>query len=167
MDWYQGLRDAAQGELVPGGFAAGDFGSDGLHNLFVAVSERATIYNTATQQYEIDPNETDAHVVDREGKDSSNIMWSDGFDDHHNGMEADRNNDLILGSLDDANPGQFADEADTLKGGLGNDVIIDDGGNDQLYGGDGNDLIIAGEGLDTLDGGDGDDALLGGMAMTF
>ena len=51
--------------------------------------------------------------------------------------------------------GQTGD--DSLYGGQGNDSLVGDGGQDHLYGGDGNDLLIGGAGKDTLEGGDGDD----------
>ncbi len=54
------------------------------------------------------------------------------------------------------------DDADTVLGGLGNDVIdtgIDD---DVIDGGDGNDDITGGQGSDSIDGGAGDDTINAG-----
>lgn len=51
---------------------------------------------------------------------------------------------------------------DTLNGRGGNDQIFGDAGNDVLSGGAGNDMLYGGDGGDTLDGGTGADALYGG-----
>lgn len=47
--------------------------------------------------------------------------------------------------------------ADTLIGGLGNDVLAGQDGNDHLEGGDGRDLLFGGAGADSFKGGDGKD----------
>jgi Ca2+-binding RTX toxin-like protein len=49
----------------------------------------------------------------------------------------------------------------TLNGGNGNDVLIEDA-QGTLNGGAGNDLLAGGQGNDSLDGGDGNDILVGG-----
>jgi hypothetical protein len=49
----------------------------------------------------------------------------------------------------------------TVDGGLGNDWIRGDAGNDTFLGGPGNDRLEGSRGNDTLDGGDGDDELSG------
>ena len=62
-------------------------------------------------------------------------------------------------------------EANTLRGGTGNDILNGgagadrlDGGaeQDELYGGDGDDILYGQAGVDDLDGGAGNDALYGG-----
>jgi Ca2+-binding RTX toxin-like protein len=153
MEWWQGLRDGMQEELAAGGIDAEAFASTTLHNIFVATNAGAG------------GEETAPHLVDRASEDSNNaiILWNDSNDGKTKGGDiAIRNNDLIVGSLDDASPGRLGGGDDTLKGGLGNDVILDDGGADELFGGEGDDLLIAGAGNDKLDGGEGDDWLLGG-----
>ncbi|WP_069308522.1 calcium-binding protein, partial [Methylobrevis pamukkalensis] len=65
-----------------------------------------------------------------------------------------------------------ADDSDTtLAGGIGDDIVTGQGGNDTLQGGDGNDILRGnagndemggGEGNDTLNGGRGDDEMSGG-----
>lgn len=52
--------------------------------------------------------------------------------------------------------------ADTVDGGIGDDSISGDGGNDSLIGGSGNDTIWGGTGNDTIDAGAGDDSVFGG-----
>lgn len=52
--------------------------------------------------------------------------------------------------------------ADVLDGGEGIDRLFGDAGNDMLNGGDGNDLLYGGINLDTLRGGNGNDTLYGG-----
>ncbi|MCL1104527.1 hypothetical protein L2749_04545 [Shewanella algicola] len=83
-------------------------------------------------------------------------------------------NDLYQNSLKTSNADDVItafDWADTIKGGLGNDIIYGQGGDDKLYGdegddilkgGMGNDLLVGGEGNDTLEGGNGSDRLEGG-----
>jgi Ca2+-binding RTX toxin-like protein/methionine-rich copper-binding protein CopC len=55
------------------------------------------------------------------------------------------------------------DGADTILGGAGNDRITDSHGDDVLKGGPGNDAIDAGPGLDIIMSGDGDDFSNGGL----
>jgi Ca2+-binding RTX toxin-like protein len=50
----------------------------------------------------------------------------------------------------------------TMRGGLGNDVLIGGSGPDKLIGGAGNDRLIGGRGDDLLAGGPGKDVLYGG-----
>jgi hypothetical protein len=60
-------------------------------------------------------------------------------------------------------PSRTGDDADTITGDDGNDVIdagIDD---DLVDGGRGNDTILGSEGDDTIDGGNGDDLIYGGL----
>ena len=47
--------------------------------------------------------------------------------------------------------------ANTLTGGIGNDILRGNGGNDLLSGSDGNDVLDGGEGVDQMHGGAGDD----------
>ncbi|MAN61015.1 MAG: hypothetical protein CMI60_03610, partial [Parvibaculum sp.] len=49
-----------------------------------------------------------------------------------------------------------------LKGGEGDDILVDDDTKGELKGGDGNDTLYGRGGNDKVDGGDGDDALYGG-----
>ena len=49
-----------------------------------------------------------------------------------------------------------------MFGGLGNDVLQGNGGNDRLFGEQGNDQLLGGSGNDALYGAEGDDQLLGG-----
>ncbi|MBU0860231.1 MAG: type I secretion C-terminal target domain-containing protein, partial [Alphaproteobacteria bacterium] len=53
------------------------------------------------------------------------------------------------------------DDAHTLRGAAGADVLDGRGGSDSLYGYDGNDILSGGNGSDTLYGGDGNDILKG------
>lgn len=62
--------------------------------------------------------------------------------------------------------------AATLRGGLGNNIVVGDGasqniflgeGDDQLYGGAGDDILGSAGGADLLDGGSGQDRLAGGI----
>jgi Ca2+-binding RTX toxin-like protein len=53
-------------------------------------------------------------------------------------------------------------KANTLNGGLGDDVLIGNAGIDKLIGGDGTDTLLGGAGIDVLIGGKGDDYLDGG-----
>ena len=53
-------------------------------------------------------------------------------------------------------------DADTLNGGLGDDVIYGRSGNDAIIGHAGDDEIRGGNGLDSINAGDGDDRVLGG-----
>ncbi len=55
------------------------------------------------------------------------------------------------------------DDADTIDGGIGNDIIDAGIDNDSVTAGDGHDTVIGGEGVDLIDGGDGDDVLYGGL----
>lgn len=55
--------------------------------------------------------------------------------------------------------GVVFDFDDTIDGGLGNDVILGNGGDDLLRGGDGDDLVNAGRGIDIVYGGEGKDIL--------
>ncbi|HJZ31070.1 MAG TPA: calcium-binding protein, partial [Hyphomicrobiaceae bacterium] len=52
--------------------------------------------------------------------------------------------------------------ANTITGGIGNDVLSGLAGNDSLNGGDGNDALSGGADNDTLTGGTGNDSLTGG-----
>ena len=52
--------------------------------------------------------------------------------------------------------------ADTIRGSMGHDLIASLGGHDSVTGGDGNDTLLGGEGNDRLYGGTGDDILNGG-----
>lgn len=52
-------------------------------------------------------------------------------------------------------------EADTLSGGLGDDIIYGEQGNDSIDGGDGNDSLYGGDGADSMTGGAGTDTMLG------
>ncbi len=61
-------------------------------------------------------------------------------------------NDIIHGDLGN----------DWIYGGNGNDTIYGDEGNDYLYGNAGNDVLNGGEGSDHINGGDGDDTIRGG-----
>lgn len=61
---------------------------------------------------------------------------------------------LVNGALDEY--------ANTLRGGVGNDLIYGYGEADVLKGGDGEDTLFGGKGADTLNGGRGDDTLDGG-----
>src|SRR5262249_31756976 len=56
-------------------------------------------------------------------------------------------------------------QANTLKGGKGNDALVGGDNNDFLDGGAGQDLLIGGNGNDTLLGGDGEDILIGGRTI--
>jgi Ca2+-binding RTX toxin-like protein len=50
---------------------------------------------------------------------------------------------------------------DRLEGGAGDDLLLGRAGGDLLYGGAGNDVLLAGADSDTLYGGTGDDLLAG------
>ncbi|UIJ81773.1 calcium-binding protein [Rhizobium leguminosarum] len=52
--------------------------------------------------------------------------------------------------------------ADTLNGGIADDILIARNGNDGVSGGEGSDIIFAGDGDDILSGGSGKDYLAGG-----
>lgn len=52
--------------------------------------------------------------------------------------------------------------ADTILGGLGDDMILGEAGNDALYGEEGNDTLYGDEGNDTIVGGEGFSMLFGG-----
>ncbi|MBE4200856.1 tandem-95 repeat protein [Vibrio parahaemolyticus] len=52
---------------------------------------------------------------------------------------------------------RYYDQADTIYGGVGNDILFGQGGNDKLFGGADNDILIGGLGSDILTGGDGED----------
>ncbi|MGU9858950.1 beta strand repeat-containing protein [Pseudomonas sp. LF245] len=52
------------------------------------------------------------------------------------------------------------DGADTLLGGVGNDILFGQGGNDTLNGGAGNDILVGGKGNDILTGGAGADTFV-------
>jgi Ca2+-binding RTX toxin-like protein len=56
---------------------------------------------------------------------------------------------------------------DTLSGLGGNDVLFGGKGNDVLLGGAGRDLLVGGSGADRLDGGDSDDILIGGLLSYY
>jgi Ca2+-binding RTX toxin-like protein len=56
---------------------------------------------------------------------------------------------------------------DTLSGLGGNDVLLGGKGNDVLLGGAGRDLLVGGSGADRLDGGDSDDILIGGLLSYY
>ncbi len=51
---------------------------------------------------------------------------------------------------------------DLIQGGIGSDLIEGEGDNDRLFGDAGNDTILGGTGIDTVDGGGGADNLNGG-----
>jgi Ca2+-binding RTX toxin-like protein len=51
---------------------------------------------------------------------------------------------------------------DTIKAGLGNDIMVGGDGNDQITGNDGRDIIIGGTGADALTSNNGDDILIAG-----
>ena len=67
------------------------------------------------------------------------------------------NNDLLIGT---------ENQADVIDGFGGNDILIGGSGDDKLSGGDGNDVLEGGEGNDNLIGDNGDDVLEGGMGNT-
>ncbi len=67
---------------------------------------------------------------------------------------------IIGGTSDDTFRG--TDDANSLWGNAGNDVLEGRGGNDSLFGGLGNDTLSGSDGDDALDGGAGDDVLDGG-----
>ena len=50
------------------------------------------------------------------------------------------------------------DDANSLSGGSGNDILIGNGGNDNISAGSGNDTILAGTGDDYINGGSGNDS---------
>ncbi len=52
---------------------------------------------------------------------------------------------------------RYYDQADTIYGGAGNEILFGQGGNDKLFGGADNDILIGGLGSDILTGGDGED----------
>ncbi|ENN2392928.1 tandem-95 repeat protein [Vibrio alginolyticus] len=52
---------------------------------------------------------------------------------------------------------RYYDQADTISGGSGNDILFGQGGDDKLFGGADNDILIGGFGNDILTGGDGED----------
>lgn len=58
------------------------------------------------------------------------------------------------------------DDANTLTGGTGNDVLMGRDGNDVLNGGDGDDFLMGGEGGDVLTGGNGYDTASYGQSAT-
>ncbi|MCA0962340.1 calcium-binding protein [Salipiger bermudensis] len=78
----------------------------------------------------------------------------------------------IVGTLGDGDDSaMLTDNADTVAGGAGNDLIEAGGGDDWVRGNDGNDTLLGGEGddflagnagADEIDGEDGDDVLRGG-----
>ena len=78
--------------------------------------------------------------------------------------------DSLIGGLgDDVIYGQGGNDtisgdagADTLDGGTGNDIITAGIGNDSILGGDGDDVIDAGADDDVVWGGDGNDVIFGG-----
>src|SRR5262249_6652259 len=57
--------------------------------------------------------------------------------------------------------GSVADEALTVVGGTGNDMILGGDGNDTLSGGDGNDTVLGADGNDLIFGNDGNDSVNG------
>ena len=75
--------------------------------------------------------------------------------DHIYGGEGD---DLIFG---DKGVETTDDKGDFVEGGLGNDIIDGNGGNDTLNGGIDNDIIYGGSGDDFIDGSAGNDSLYG------
>jgi Ca2+-binding RTX toxin-like protein len=89
-----------------------------------------------------------------------------GIENHANPSAAD--NRPVLPPGKDSGAGTPSEAADTLLGGLGNDVINALGGSDSVSGLGGNDTLDGGDGADTLSGGDGADLLTGGPgADTF
>ncbi|NAW80729.1 tandem-95 repeat protein, partial [Vibrio sp. V43_P6S15P86] len=52
---------------------------------------------------------------------------------------------------------RYYDQADTISGGSGDDILFGQGGDDKLFGGADNDILIGGFGNDILTGGDGED----------
>ncbi|MCR9493853.1 tandem-95 repeat protein [Vibrio alginolyticus] len=52
---------------------------------------------------------------------------------------------------------RYYDQADTISGGSGDDILFGQGGDDKLFGGADNDILIGGLGNDILTGGEGSD----------
>ncbi|NHQ72996.1 calcium-binding protein [Roseovarius gahaiensis] len=68
-------------------------------------------------------------------------------------------------ALDDDNIEQGNDNADTLSGDSGNELLIGWNGGDALSGNDGHDWLLGLNGDDHLSGGDGADVLIGGAGQ--
>jgi Ca2+-binding RTX toxin-like protein len=80
--------------------------------------------------------------------------------------DPENDRDLVFGG-DGNDTITTGDDADTIFGDAGADVI--DGGfdSDEIYGGDGNDTIVGGEGADTIFGDAGDDLIFAGLDPVF
>ena len=80
--------------------------------------------------------------------------------------DPENDRDLVFGG-DGNDTITTGDDADTIFGEAGTDVI--DGGidNDEIYGGDGDDTIVGGEGADTIFGDAGDDLIFAGLDPIF
>ncbi|WP_370230371.1 calcium-binding protein [Salipiger bermudensis] len=95
-----------------------------------------------------------------------------GGDDDSDAPEMDPE-EPIIGTLGDGDDSAvLTDNADSVEGGAGNDLIDALGGpdwvrgndgNDTLLGGDGNDFLAGNAGADEIDGQDGNDLLRGGV----
>jgi Ca2+-binding RTX toxin-like protein len=149
--WQQDVWSVIADQLDGAGITASDFYGNELASVFVAANSAPQVrVNGALAD---DVNEVPKFTVDRTNPTSE--LWN-------GGESGDATlNDMIFGRIEDST-GALSDEDDTLKGGNGNDIIIDGGGDDDISGGAGNDLLIGGAHNDTLNGDDGNDAIFGG-----
>ncbi len=150
QQWYADKRLEVDPVMRAAGLSGTAFDSSTFRSVFVAITDLPAKGE--------DVAHLKAHEIDRTNLPAS-ILWSDDDNGSAAGASDIRLNDLIVGTLDDtANDGALADYKDTLNGGEGDDIIVDDGGDDVLAGGKGNDLIIGGKGNDTITGDDDDNA---------
>lgn len=75
--------------------------------------------------------------------------------------DSDSNDDEIRGTLEDDQPLNGTEGADTIFGFAGDDIINAEGGDDTVRAGFGNDVVNGGDGRDFIFGFDGDDTLNG------
>jgi Ca2+-binding RTX toxin-like protein len=95
------------------------------------------------------------------GDDGNDLLYGNGVTDV---VEGGNGNDYITDA--DNYPDLYNTviyDADTLRGGGGDDTVIATGGNDSLEGNDGNDYLQSQQGNNRLDGGTGADTMFGGL----
>lgn len=88
------------------------------------------------------------------GDDSDDILGGGIGDDAIEGYGGD---DTIYGGV-----GAATDNADTLSGGSGDDIVFAAAGSDEVAGGSGNDTLFGGGQSDVIEGGSGNDVIWGG-----
>lgn len=167
-----GQRDTIIDRIMMGtGVVAGHAGDDlievgsdlSLANLtFARAGENLEIVYTSTQKMTINNFylTTDAQV--------EAIQFADGLVASLTNLYIATTATAVSGSNgDDLLVGRNnSTSADTLQGGLGDDVLGGNGGDDLLYGGAGDDVLEGGLGADTLDGGT-DNQATGGKGDTI